>query len=151
KVDPNMPIYEMKTLEGQLDETLSTERLGATLSSAFGTLATLLAALGLYGVMAFSVVRRTRELAIRIALGAPRGGLLWLVMRELLVVLGAGLVIGIPAVYWLSRYVGSQLFLVSPGDPMTAITAGVLLVLTAMAAGFIPAHRASRVNPLTAL
>ena len=91
-----MPVFEMKTLKGQLDETLSAERLVAALSAAFGILATLLAALGLYGVMAFVVERRTKELGLRMALGAPRGEVVWMVMREVSMLLGLGLLAGIP-------------------------------------------------------
>ncbi len=96
ELDPAMPIYEMKTLENQLDETLGTERLTATLSAAFGALATLLAAVGLYGVMALVVVRRTREIGLRMALGARQGAVLWMVMKEALGLLGVGLALGIP-------------------------------------------------------
>ena len=85
-----MPIYDLKTLESQLDGTLSTERLIASVSAVFGVLATVLAALGLYGVMAFVVTRRTREIGLRMALGAPRWWVLWLVMREVLILLGGG-------------------------------------------------------------
>ncbi len=92
-----MPVYGMKTLDRQLDETLSTERLIAVLSAAFGLLATVLAALGLYGVMAFVVARRTKEIGLRMALGAPQGQVVWMVMRETLVLVAAGLAIGIPA------------------------------------------------------
>ena len=94
---PRMPVYDMKTLDRQLDETLGTERLIAVLSACFGVLATLLAALGLYGVMAFVVARRTKEIGLRMALGAPQGSVVWMVLRETLVLLGIGLAIGIPA------------------------------------------------------
>ena len=92
-----MPVYELKTLESQLDETLLTERLIAMLSAGFGLLATLLAAIGLYGVMAFVVARRRKELGIRLALGAEPGLVIWLVMKEVLVLLAIGLAIGLPA------------------------------------------------------
>ena len=97
QLDAAMPVYEMKTVEGQLDETLLTDRLIALLSAGFGLLATLLASIGLYGVMAFVVARRRKELGIRLALGAPRGVVIWLVMSEVLLLLGIGLAIGIPA------------------------------------------------------
>ena len=91
-----MPVYEVKTLQGQLDETLLTDRLIALLSAGFGLLATLLASIGLYGVMAFIVARRRKELGIRLALGAEPSGVLWIVMREVLLLLAIGLAVGIP-------------------------------------------------------
>jgi len=151
KLDPALPIYEMKTLQGQLDETLSTERLIATLSVAFGALAALLAAVGLYGVMAFVVARRTKEIGLRMALGAQAGAVIWLVMREVLLLLGIGLAIGVPAAYLLSKYVSSQLFGVQPTDPWTALAAAVILAAVAAGAGFIPTRRASAINPIQAL
>jgi predicted permease len=150
-IDPAMPIYQMRTLENQLDETLGTERLIATLSAAFGALATLLAALGLYGVMAFAVARRTREIGLRMALGAQRGQVVWMVMREALLLLGIGLAIGIPAAFALSRLVASQLFSVSPADIGTALLALAILSLVAAGAGFLPARRASAIDPIRAL
>jgi ABC-type antimicrobial peptide transport system permease subunit len=151
KLDPAMPIYEMKTLASQLDETLSTERLIAALSAAFGALATLLAAIGLYGVMAFVVAQRTKEIGLRMALGAQQSSVVWLVMREVLVLLGIGLALGVPVAYLLSRYVSSQLFGVQPTDLWTAATALVVLTAVAAGAGLIPARRASGIDPIQAL
>jgi predicted permease len=151
ELDPAMPIYEMKTLENQLDETLGTERLTATLSAAFGTLATLLAAVGLYGVMALVVVRRTREIGLRMALGARQGAVLWMVMKEALGLLGIGLAVGIPCAYFLSRYVSSQLFGVKPTDVQTAVVASVILAAVTAGAGLLPAWRASTIDPIQAL
>jgi predicted permease len=150
-LDPAMPIYQMRTLENQLDETLGTERLIATLSAAFGALATLLAALGLYGVMAFAVARRTREIGLRMALGAQRGRVVWMVMREAMGLVAIGLAIGIPAAYGLSRLVASQLYSVQPADLGAAVAALVILSVVAAAAGFLPARRASAIDPIRAL
>jgi predicted permease len=150
-IDAAMPIYQMRTLENQLDQTLGTERLIATLSAAFGALATLLAALGLYGVMAFAVARRTKEIGLRMALGAQRGQVVWMVMREALLLLGIGLAIGVPAAFALSRLVASQLFSVSPADIGTALLALAILSLVAAGAGFLPARRASAIDPIRAL
>ena len=150
-VDSSVPVYGMKTLETQLDETLSTERLIASLSVVFAALATVLAALGLYGVMAFVVARRTREIGLRMALGAPRSEVLWLVLREALVLLGVGLAAGIPCAYVLSRYVASQLFGVAPTDVWTGVGAIAILALVAAVAGLVPARRASAIDPITAL
>ena len=97
QLDSSMPVYEMKTVEGQLDETLLTDRLIAMLSAGFGLLATLLASVGLYGVMAFVVARRRKEIGIRLALGAQPGWVIWIVMREVLLLLAIGLAVGIPA------------------------------------------------------
>ncbi|MEO8369113.1 MAG: ABC transporter permease [Candidatus Solibacter sp.] len=151
ELDAAMPVYDMKTLERQLDETLSTERLIAVLSAAFGVLATVLAALGLYGVMAFMVARRTKEIGLRMALGAPQKLVVWMVMRETLVVLGAGLAVGIPATLALSKYVSTQLFGVKATDFVSAAAALVILTLVAAAAGFLPARRASTIDPIQAL
>ena len=150
-LDAAMPIYEMKTLESQLDETLSTERLIAALSAAFGVLATLLAAIGLYGVMAFVVARRTKEIGLRMALGAQQSSVIWIVLREVLVLLGVGLAIGVPSAYLLSRYVSSQLFGVTPTDIWTAFGAVTILTAVAAGAGFLPARRASTIDPIQAL
>jgi predicted permease len=151
QLDAGMPVYEMKTLEGQLDETLLTDRLIATLSAAFGLLATLLASVGLYGVMAFVVARRRKELGLRLALGAAPSGVLWLVMREVLVLLAIGLAIGIPAAVAAGRFVSSQLYGIDPNDPWIALSTVALLAVVSAAAGLIPAHRASRIDPILAL
>jgi predicted permease len=151
QLDASMPIYQVKTLEGQLDETLLTDHLIALLSAGFGFLATVLASIGLYGVMAFVVARRRKELGIRLALGAQRGGLIWLVMREVLVLLVIGLAVGIPAALALGRYVSAQLHGIEPNDPWIAGTTVMLLAGVSAAAGLIPAHRASRIDPILAL
>ena len=151
KLDAAMPIYEMKTLESQLDETLLTDRLIALLSAGFGLLATVLASIGLYGVMAFVVARRRKELGIRLALGAQPGLVIWLVMKEVLLLLAIGLAVGVPAALALGRYVSSQLYGIEPNDPWIAGTTMVLLTVVSAAAGLIPAHRASRIDPILAL
>jgi predicted permease len=151
QLDANMPVYEMKTLESQLDETLLTDRLIALLSGGFGFLATVLASIGLYGVMAFVVARRRKELGLRLALGAERGGVLWLVMKEVLVLLVIGLAIGVPTAMGLGQYVSSQLYGIQPNDPWIAGMTVMLLTLVSAAAGLIPAHRASRIDPILAL
>ena len=149
--DRDLPIYAMKTLDHQLDETLSTERMIAALSGAFGLLATLLAAIGLYGVMAFVVARRTKEIGLRMALGASQPTILWMVMRETLLLLLLGVAIGVPASLLLSRYVSSQLFGVTPTDFGAAAFALAALFLVALTAGFLPARRASTIDPMGAL
>jgi ABC-type antimicrobial peptide transport system permease subunit len=146
-----MPVFEMKTLEKQLDETLTTERLIAVLSTSFGVLATLLAAIGLYGVMAFVVANRTKEIGLRMALGAQQASVAWLVMREVLMLLALGLIIGVPVAYGLGRFVSTQLFNVPAADMWTAAGAIAILSLVATAAGFVPARRATAVDPIKTL
>jgi len=123
QLDPNLPIYAMRTLEDQLNQSLSNERLMASLSGIFSGLATLLAMIGLYGVMAYTVSRRTREIGIRMALGAVSGNIAWLVMREVLVLVAIGMAIAGPAVWGLSTYVRSQLYGITPADPITLVSA----------------------------
>jgi predicted permease len=151
KLDRNLPVYQMKTEEKQRDDSLAVERLSATLSSAFGVLATVLAAIGIYGVMAFLVGRRTREIGIRMALGASAGDVVWLVMREVLLLAGAGVLIGLPVALLVTRLLESQLYGIAPHDPAIAIAATLGLVAVAALSGYIPARRATRVDPLTAL
>ena len=151
RLDPNLPIYNMKTMAVQVDESLFVERMVAALSVAFGVLATLLAAIGLYGVMSYAVARRTREIGIRMALGAERGGVLRLVLREVAVLAGAGIVGGVAAAFWLTRQVQSQLFGVAPNDPMTLIVGSALLAAVALIAGYVPARRAASIDPIIAL
>jgi len=151
KLDASLPVYEMKTLETQLDETLLTERLIALLSAGFGFLATSLAVVGLYGVMAFVVTRRTKELGVRLALGARRASVIWLVMKEVLILVAIGLVIGVPAAIGLGRFVSAQLYGIQGTDLRTALAMVLLLLAIASSAGMVPAHRASRIDPMTAL
>jgi predicted permease len=151
QVDSSIPIYGMKTVEGQLDETLLTDRLIAMLSAGFGFVATLLASVGLYGVMAFVVAQRKKELGIRLALGAQPAFVIWMVMREVLLLLAIGLAVGIPAGFGLGRYVASQLYGIQANDAFTASSAIIVLALVSAAAGLIPAQRASRIDPMLAL
>jgi predicted permease len=151
KLDAAMPVYELKTLGGQLDETLLTERLIALLSAGFGLLATLLAAIGLYGVMAFVVARRTKELGVRMALGARPRSVIWMVMKDVLLLLALGLAVGIPSAIALGRLVAAQLYGIKVNDPGIAIASVLMLIFVASLAGFIPAHRASRIDPILAL
>jgi len=151
QIDATLPVVDMKTLEKQVDNSLVTERLVATLSSAFGVLATLLASIGLYGVMAYTVARRTREIGIRMALGAATGNVVWLVMKEVLVLVGVGIVLGLGASWGLTRYVQKQLYGIQPNDLMTIVLATIGIACVALAAGYVPARRATRVDPIRAL
>ncbi len=151
RLDANLPIFDMKTMAVQVDESLFVERMVAALSVAFGALATLLAAIGLYGVMSYAVARRTREIGIHMALGAERGRVLWLVLREVAVMSAAGILGGLIAALWITRQVQSQLFGLSPNDPVTLTVATILLALVAITAGYIPARRATTIDPMIAL
>jgi predicted permease len=151
RVDASLPIFDMKPMATILDDSLFLERMVAALAVAFGALATLLAAIGLYGVMAYSVQRRTREIGIRMALGAERGSVLWLVLKEVTLMVGAGVAIGLPLAFGLSRFVQSQLFALSASDPIALLAAAAILGLVALLAGYLPARRATRVDPMLAL
>lgn len=151
KLDSSVAAYEMRTLDSQFDRILLTERLIAMLSAGFGGLATVLAAIGLYGVMAFMVARRTKEIGVRMALGAARRSVVWMVMKEVLLLLGIGLAAGVPAAIALGRYVSAQLYGVKANDPWVAGMAVLLLSAIAAIAGLVPARRASRIDPLVAL
>jgi predicted permease len=151
RLDPNLPIFDMKPMAAQVSESLYVERMVAALSVSFGALATLLAAIGLYGVMSYAVARRTREIGIRMALGAERAGVMWIVLKEVAVLALAGVGIGLAAAFFLARQIESQLFGLSPQDPFTLIAAVAVLLVVALAAGFVPARRATTIDPLVAL
>jgi predicted permease len=151
RVDPALPVYDMKTLQTQIRETHYIDRLITMLSAAFGLLATLLAAVGLYGVMAFTVARRTRELGIRMALGAQRNTVIRLVMQEVFLLAALGIGVALPLAFGLGRYIESQLFGLKATDPATLISATILLASVALVAGYIPALRATRIDPMNAL
>jgi predicted permease len=150
-LDRSLPVFETKTVQAQLDETLLTDRLVALLSAGFGMLATMLASIGLYGVMAFVVARRRKELGIRIALGAQRTAILWSVMQEVLILLSIGLAVGIPTGLGLGKLVSAELYGIQGHDPSVAVGTMLLLTIVSALAGLIPAHRASRVDPILAL
>jgi len=148
---PGLPIFNVKTIERQVDESLVTERMIATLSVVFGMLATILALVGLYGVTAYAVVRRSREIGIRMALGAQRANVIGLVMREVVVFVIAGALIGLPCTVALSRMIRAQLYEVEPTDLLSMGMATALLLGVAMAAAYIPARRAARHDPVRVL
>ena len=150
-VDPNVPVVDLRTLEEQVDKSMVTERLLASLSAVFGLLATVLAGIGLYGVMAYMVARRTREIGIRMALGAGGGSVVWLVMREVVLLCGIGVAIGAPAAWAVTRLVSTQLFGVKPTDPATMVLAALGIVAAASLSGYFPARRATAIDPMRAL
>lgn len=150
QLDPAMPMYGVRTLEEQVARSLSTDRLIANLAALFGVLAMLLAMIGLYGVPAYTVTRRTREIGIRIALGALTRSLAWLVLGEVLVVIGAGVALALPATWALTRFVKSQLYGVTPMDPVAIPGAMAILTVVAIIAALLPARRAAHVDQVVA-
>ncbi|MGA2186693.1 MAG: FtsX-like permease family protein [Bryobacteraceae bacterium] len=154
-LDAELPLQDLRTFDDQVNISVRPQALLLDLAGAFAVLATLLAMVGLYGVMAYSVTRRTREIGIRIALGAATARIRGMVMREMLLVPGVGIVVGVPASLGLARFVASLLFGVKPFD--ATVVAGAVLALSAAAllAGWLPARlparRATRVDPLLAL
>ncbi len=149
--DPALPITYLRTVGEQVDRSLNTERILATLSGGFGALALLLSLVGLYGVMSFVVTERTREIGIRMALGARGSAAVWLVLRDAIVMIAAGTAVALPSVGVLGRLVESQLFGVTATDPVTITVTTLLLAAAALGAALIPAYRASTVNPTDAL
>ena len=149
-LDKNLPV-KLSRFSELVDENLVQERLIATLSGFFGGLALLLASVGLYGVMAYNVQRRTREIGIRISMGAGRLQVLWMVVRDALGLIAAGIALGLPAALAASRLVSSMLFGLTATDPATLLGAAGLLMVAGIVAAFVPAYRASRVDPMVAL
>jgi predicted permease len=151
EVDPNLPVSQTDTLSAQVANTFNVERVAAELVSFFGILALILASVGLYGVVAQSVSRRTNEIGIRVALGAQRGEIFWMILRNTAALVAAGLAIGIPVALGASRFVKSQLYNVGAADPLSFAAAALVLAAVAAFAGFLPARRATKVDPMVAL
>ncbi len=151
EIDANLPLFNIKTLATQVDESLAQERLISTLSSFFGLLSLLLAAIGMYGILAYAVSRRTREIGIRISLGARPGAVLRMVLRQGLILTLLGVGIGLAASLGATRLLASQLFDVTPTDPVTFVVAPIMLLAVALLACLVPARRATNVDPLTAI
>jgi ABC-type antimicrobial peptide transport system permease subunit len=150
-IDRDVPLMDFRTLEDQVHYNIRSDELVLRLASAFAVLATALAMLGLYGVMAHGVARRTHEIGIRMALGAAPARIRTMVLRDLVWILGFGLGLGIPVALACTRLVESRLFGVRGRDAAIVAGAALLLSLTAVAAAYWPARRASKVNPLEAL
>jgi predicted permease len=146
-----LPEIEIQTMSDLVDNSLQTDRFIARLSSAFGLLAMLLASIGLYGIMAYNVAQRTREIGIRMALGARPRNVLWNVLRETLLLMLIGIAVGVPAAVAGTRLIRSMLFGLGAADPAAIVLAAILLAVVATLAGFLPARRASRVDPMVAL
>ena len=146
-----LPVLNFTTLRTQTDDALKQERLVAQLVSFFGLLGLLLSCVGLYGIMAHAVVRRTNEIGIRLALGAERRDIIWMVLKESLMLVGVGLAIGVPASWAAAHLISNQLFGLKPSDPLTLLTAVTLLGVVGALSGYLPARKASRVDPLISL
>jgi len=151
EIDPKLQVLGLRTMNDVVDRTLVQERFVAELAGFFSLFALLLASIGLYGIMSYGVVRRTSEIGIRMALGAQRGDIIWLVMRETLLLVIIGAAIGLPAALAATRLISSQLFGLTGTDPVTLSLATLLLIVVAAFAGYLPAKRASRVDPMVAL
>jgi predicted permease len=150
-LDKDLPIGEITSFASVVDAGLVRERLVATLATFFGALALLLVSIGLYGVIAYSVQRRTREIGIRVSLGAPQAAVVWMVMRQCVWVVAAGLGAGLPLALWVTRLAKSLLFGVAPDDPATLACAMLILIIVAALAAYLAARRAARVDPMLAL
>jgi predicted permease len=148
---PDIQIVRTNTLARQRDESLLRERLISTLAAAFGSLGLVLSAVGLYGVLAYSVARRTSEIGIRMALGAMPGQVVWSILRQTLWLVAIGLAAGIPASIFLAKLVATLLYGVTPADALTQVVASALLAAVAVAASYLPARRAGRIDPMIAL
>jgi predicted permease len=151
EINPNILVEHVYSLEDQVAGSIATQRLIAKLSAFFGVLAVLLACLGIYGLMSYSVVRRTNEIGIRLALGARTSALLWMVLRESLVLLGLGLAVGLPVAFAATRVLTQLLYQLSPGDPGTFLGCALVVAGMTVVAAWLPARRAARVDPMVAL
>jgi putative ABC transport system permease protein len=149
--DPDLALTQVNTMDQMISLSLASDRWIVALFAGFGAAALLLAVLGVYGVMSYSVTQQTHEIGIRMALGAARADVLRLVMREGLLLAGIGVIIGLAGAFGLTRLMSSSLYGVSASDPLTFVGVSLLLVAVAVAGCFIPAHRAMRVDPLIAL
>ena len=150
-VDPGLSLFEVKTLEDRVSDSVAAPRSAGVLLGLFAGLAVVLAAAGVYGVLAFSVAQRTREIGIRMAIGASARSVRWWVLRRALTLAGIGIVAGLGGALLLGRSLQRLLFEVAPSDPPTAFGAAAMLSLVTLAAALVPAHRATRVDPQEAL
>jgi predicted permease len=150
-IDGNLPITRVTTLDEQVARSITNQRLVAQLSAFFGLLAVFLSCIGIYGVMSYVVNKRTNEIGIRMALGARRSNMLWMMLREILTLVSIGVVIGLPVTLAGDRLVSKMLFGLRPSDPVTLVSATVILLIVAAIAGYLPARRASLMDPMVAL
>ncbi len=150
-LDASLPLYDLKTMADQIDQTQFIDRLFAWLSSAFGVLATLLAAIGLYGITSYSVARRTQEIGIRVALGAMQRNVFRMIMHEVLFLTAVGIAVGAPLVFWTAKIASGEVFGIQVNDPFAIAAAVLVIVAVSALAGFVPARRAMRIDPIRAL
>jgi putative ABC transport system permease protein len=150
-LDKNVPIFSVETANEILQGEVASQRFNATLLTAFAVFAVLLAAIGIYGVLAYAVHQRIREIGIRVALGAKPGDVLWLMLSRGLALAGMGLLMGVAGSFALTRLMRSLLYTVRPTDPLTFVAASVLLAAVGLAAAYFPARRATQVDPIVAL
>jgi ABC-type antimicrobial peptide transport system permease subunit len=151
QADARVPVAEVRTQAADIDQTINQEITFAELCSGFAILALVIAGVGLYGTVSYNVARRTGEIGIRMALGAQRGGVVRMVLREVLVLVAGGLAIGMVTALGTSKFVASFLYGMKANDPLTLTLAVMTLLGTALAAGYAPARRASRIDPMIAL
>jgi predicted permease len=151
QIDPNLAVLKMETISQQMNDLMDEEQLISRLCGWFAGLALVLTSIGLYGVMTYNVARRTHEIGVRMALGAQKRGVQWMFLRESLLLLGLGVVVGVPATMAATRLVGAQLFGLTPSDPATFIAAILAISTVALLAAYFPARRATRVDPMVAL
>ncbi len=151
QADARIPVTNLSTQALQIDGEMSQEILFARISTGFAILALLIACVGLYGTMSYAVARRTGEIGIRMALGAQRSNVVWMVLREVLIMAVVGLAIGVPAALGMSKFVEELLFGIKPNDPRSLAVAVMILLSAALLAGYLPAWRASRIDPMVAL
>jgi ABC-type antimicrobial peptide transport system permease subunit len=151
EVNPNVPINSISTLTEQVDESVANQRLIARLSAFFGLLAAFLVCIGIYGLLSYAVARRTSEIGVRMALGARRSNVLWLILREILVLIAIGIAIGVPVALEGNHLAVKLLYGLSPADPASLLAAIAMLAAIAVLAGYLPARKASLVEPSVAL
>jgi ABC-type antimicrobial peptide transport system permease subunit len=150
-LDPNLPVDDMRTLPDQIEENVFLDRFVTTLSTAFAVLATLLAAIGLYGVLAYTVSQRTKEIGLRMALGAQPGRVRGMVLRQVAMMMAVGGAIGLTTAVWVGSIASALLFQMNGWDPIVLVSAALALTVVAFAAGYGPANRAAHIDPMRAL
>ena len=151
QADARVPLANVETQAAQIDSTINQEIIFAELCTVFAALALVIAGVGLYGTVSYNVARRTREIGIRMALGAQRGGVVWMILRGVLALAAVGLAISVPAAWGASKLVASFLFGLTPNDPLALTLAVATLLSAAILASYVPARKASRIDPTTAL
>jgi putative ABC transport system permease protein len=151
RIEPALPILKIDTIDQQMDDVLVQDRLVASLSAGFGAIGVLLACVGLFGLLAYTAALRTSEIGVRLALGATRASIAWMMLRESLRLVLTGVAVGLPAAIVLTRFLGARLFGISPTDPLTIGAAVALMIVVGAVAGMLPGRRASRVEPVVAL